>query len=112
MSLNTYLVLHISSIFVLLGYTFYAFAAPAETRKRVLMITGVAALLILVTGCGMLHRLKLGFPHWAMVKLVCWFGLSGMVSFAYRKRAQADLFMIIAFVLAITAAAMVIVRPF
>ena len=57
MSLNTYLVLHLSSIFVLLGYTFYAFAAPAETRKRVLMITGVATVLILVTGVGMLHRL-------------------------------------------------------
>ena len=112
MSLNTYLVLHISSIFVLLGYTFYAFAAPAETRKRVLMITGVAALLILVTGFGMLHRLQLGFPHWAMVKVACWLGLSIMVSFAYRRRAQADLFMIIAFVIAITAAAMVIVRPF
>jgi hypothetical protein len=112
MSLNTYLVLHVSSIFVLLGYTFYAFAAPAETRKRVLMITGVASLLILVTGFGMLHRLQLGFPGWAIVKLVCWLGLSAMAGLAFRRRAQADLFMIIAFVLAITAAAMVIVRPF
>ncbi len=53
-TLTTYLVLHLSSIIVLLGYTFYAFAAPAETRKRVLMITGTAALLVLVTGFGML----------------------------------------------------------
>ena len=112
MSLNTYLVLHLSSICVLLGYTFYAFAAPAETRKRVLMITGVATVLILVTGVGMLHRLHLGFPGWAAVKLVCWLGLSAMVGFAYRRRAQADLFMIIAFALAITAVAMVFVRPF
>ena len=49
-TLNTYLVLHLSSIIVLLGYTFYAFAAPAETRIRVLMITGTAAILIAVTG--------------------------------------------------------------
>ena len=112
MSLNTYLVLHLSSIIVLLGYTFYAFAAPSETRKRVMMITGVATLLVLVSGFGMLHRLQLGFPGWAIVKLVCWLGLSAMGGFAYRRRAQADLFMLITFALAITAVAMVYVRPF
>ncbi len=112
LSLNTYHVLHLSSILVLLGYTFYAFAAPAETRKRVLMITGVAALLILITGFGMLHRLHLGFPGWIIVKSVCWLGMSAMAGFAYRRRAQADLLMMITFALAITAVAMVFVRPF
>ena len=112
MTLTTYLVLHLSSIIVLLGYTFYAFAAPAETRGRVLMITGIAAVLILVTGIGMLHKQHLGFPAWAAVKLVCWLGLSAMAGIGYRRRAQADLFMIVAFVLAITAVAMVFVRPF
>jgi hypothetical protein len=111
-NLTTYLVIHLSSIFVLLGYTFYAFAAPAETRKRVLMITGVAALLVIVTGFGMLHRLHLGFPGWAMVKLGCLLGLASITGFAYRRRAQADAFMMVAFVLAITAVAMVYVRPF
>jgi hypothetical protein len=111
-SLNTYLVLHLSSIIVLLGYTFYAFAAPLETRKRVLMITGTAALLVLISGFGMLGRLHLGFPGWIIVKLVCWLGLASIVGIAYRQRPRADLFMIIAFVLAITAVAMVYVRPF
>ena len=32
MSLTTYLVLHLSSIIVLLGYTFYAFAAPSPDQ--------------------------------------------------------------------------------
>jgi len=112
MSLNTYLVLHLSSIIVLLGYTFYAFAAPAETRKRVLMITGIAALLIIISGFGMLQKLRLGLPGWAMVKIVCWLGLSSIAAVAYRKRALADLFMLVAFVLAITAVSMVYVRPF
>jgi hypothetical protein len=112
MTLNTYLVVHLSSIIVLLGYSFYAFAAPAETRRRVLMITGVAALLVLVSGFGMLHRLRLGFPGWAIVKLFCWLGLSAIAGIAYRRRAMADFFMIVAFVLAITAVAMVYVRPF
>jgi hypothetical protein len=60
----------------------------------------------------MLAKLHLGFPHWVAVKVACWLGLSAMVSFAYRKRASADLFMLIALVLAITAVAMVYVRPF
>jgi hypothetical protein len=111
-NLTTYLVIHLSSIIVLLGYTFYAFAAPAATRKRVLMITGVAALLALVTGFGMLQRLHLGFPGWAIVKLVCLIGLSMIAGIAYRRRALADVYMIIAFALAITAVAMVYVRPF
>jgi hypothetical protein len=112
MSITTYLILHLSSVFVLLGYTFYAFAAPAETRKRVLMITGIAALLVIVSGFAMLGRLHLGVPGWAIVKLVCLVGLASISGIAYRKRAMADLFMIVAFVLAITAVAMVYVRPF
>lgn len=112
MTLNTYLVLHVSSIIVLLGYTFYAFAAPAETRRRVLMITGIAALLVVVSGFSMLHKLHLGFPGWAMAKLVCWLGVSSIAGIAYRKRAMADLFMLVTLVLAITAVAMVYVRPF
>jgi hypothetical protein len=111
MSLTTYHVLHLSSIIVLVAYTFYAFAAPAETRRRVLMITGVAALLTLISGFAMLAKMHLGFPGWVIVKLVCWLGLASMVSFGYRRRAQADAFMIIALVLAITAVAMVFVRP-
>ena len=112
MKLTTYHVLHLSSIIVLLAYTFYAFAAPAETRKRVVMITGVAALLTFISGFAMLGKLHLGFPGWVAVKLVCWLGLSVMVSFAYRRRAQADAFMLVSLVLAITAGAMVFVRPF
>src|SRR5580704_15063575 len=111
-TLNTYLVLHLSSIIVLLGYTFYAFAAPIETRKRVLMITGTAALLVLISGFGMLERLHLGFPGWIVVNLVCWLGLAAIADIAYRRRQLADLIMIIAFVLAITAVTMVYVRPF
>lgn len=112
MSLTTLLVVHLSSIIVLLGYTFYAFAAPAETRKRVLMITGIATLVVLFTGGAMLGKARLGFPGWAVVKLVCLIGLGCMAGVAYRKRAQADFFMLLALVLAITAVAMVYVRPF
>ena len=60
----------------------------------------------------MLGKMHLGFPGWAIVKLVCAVGLGCMGSFAYRRRAQADAFMMVTFVLAIIAVAMVYVRPF
>lgn len=107
-----YSILHVSSLIVLLGYTFYAFAAPAETRKKVLMITGVMSLLMLVSGIGLLHKLQLGFPGWAIVKLVCWLGVSAVAGIAFKRRAQADVIMVVAFVLAIVAVTMVYLKPF
>jgi hypothetical protein len=112
MSQTALLITHLSAVFVLLGYTFYAFAAPLETRRRVMMITGTAILVVLLTGGAMLGKLHLGFPHWAIVKLVCLLGLGSMASFAYRRRAQADAFMLLTLVLAIIAVVMVYVRPF
>jgi len=111
-NMTTYLVIHLSAVIVLLGYTFYAFAAPAETRKRVLTVTGIAALVVIVTGFGMLHRLRLGTPGWALVKFACLIGLAAIAGIAYRRRAQADAYMLIALALAITAVVMVYVRPF
>jgi hypothetical protein len=111
-NMTTYLVIHLSAIIVLLGYTFYAFAAPQETRRRVLAITGIAALVVIVTGFGMLHRLRLGTPAWALVKFGCLLGLAAISGIAYRRRAQADAFMLIALALAVTAVVMVYVRPF
>lgn len=107
-----YHILHVSSLLVLFGYTFYAFAAPAETKKRVMMIAGIASLVMLVSGFGLLAKLHLGFPGWVIVKLVCWLGISALGGMAYRKRDKAGLFMLLALVLAITAVAMVYVKPF
>jgi len=112
MDITTYHILHVSSIVVLLAYSFYAFAAPVETRRRVLTITGIAALLVLVTGFGLLHKLGLGMPGWAIVKLVCWLGLSAVAGIAYRRRRQADLFMVLSLVLAIAAISMAYLKPF
>ncbi|HZZ19531.1 MAG TPA: hypothetical protein VFE25_09185 [Opitutaceae bacterium] len=112
MSLTALLIIHLSAVFVLLGYTFYAFGAPIETKRRVMMITGTALLVVLLTGGAMLGKAHMGFPGWAIVKLVCLLGLGTMASFAYRRRAQADAFMLLTLALAIIAVVMVLVRPF
>ena len=112
MSQTALIIIHLSSIFVLLGYTFYAFGAPLETKRRVMMITGTATLVALLTGGAMLGRLHLGFPGWAIVKLCCLVGLGCIGSFAYRRKSQADVFMLVTLALAILAVVMVYTRPF
>jgi len=71
---------------VLTAFTFQAFAAPRpEARKTTLLVTGLASLVMLVAGFGLLAKLSLGFPGWVVLKLVAWLGLSALAGLAYRK---------------------------
>ncbi|MEJ6601206.1 MAG: hypothetical protein ACKVI3_17285 [Verrucomicrobiia bacterium] len=107
MSPTFYQILHLLALIVVTGGVFYAFAGAPETRKKVLMITGIASILQLVSGVGLLHKLGHGFPPWAIVKLVCWLALSALAGIGYRKRDKAGLFMTI--IVAIIAVALVAV---
>ncbi|MEX2045427.1 MAG: hypothetical protein WD941_08755 [Opitutus sp.] len=107
-----YQILHIASLLVLIGYTFYAFAAPADTRKQVMIITGIASLLALVAGFALQAKLVGSFPGWLIVKIVCWLGLSAIAGFGYRRRGAAGTLAAIAIVLALLAVIMVYTRPF
>ena len=86
MSLSFYRILHVFSLLALTGLTFYAFAGPAETRKRTLMMSGIFSLLMLISGFGMLAKLHLGMPPWILIKLVAWLGLSALGGIGYRMR--------------------------
>ena len=112
MSLSIFYILHVASVLALTGFTFYAFAAPAETRKRVMMLSGISSLLVLVAGFGLLGKLHLGFPGWVIVKLVCWFALSGLAGVGYRRRGSIGTLMLIALALVIIALVMVYTKPF
>jgi hypothetical protein len=108
MSPTFYYILHLISLFVLAGYTFYAFGAPPETKKRVMMITGIAAILALVAGFGL--KAKLGYnlsEPWLLVKIVCWVGLSALAGLGYRKRSAAGALGVIAAALILVALVMV-----
>ncbi|MBW8780539.1 MAG: hypothetical protein JF599_01440 [Verrucomicrobia bacterium] len=112
MSPTFYSILHVSSLLALFGGTFFAFAGAPETRRRTLIFTGVASLLMLVSGVGLLHKLGYGFPGWAMVKLVCWLGLSSLAGIGYRRRGCPCALKLIALVLGVTAVVMVYTKPF
>ena len=110
---NLLLILHISAALMLVGYTFLAFAAALETRKAVLSVTGVAALVVIATGIRMWQGLY-GFAPlgWIIVKIVCLLGIASLTGMAYRRRSQACLLMAVILVLAIIAVAMVYAKPF
>jgi hypothetical protein len=112
MSPAFYHVLHVFSVLVLTGYTFYAFSAPPETRKRVMMITGIASLLVLVGGFGLQAKLAVGWPGWFVVKLICWLGLSALAGIGYRRRDAAGTLAVIALALTFVAVVLVYTRPF
>ena len=112
MSPTFYYIIHVFSVLALTGYTFYAFAAPAETRKRVMMFTGIASLLALAGGFGLQAKLGYGFPGWLIVKLVCWLGLSALAGFGYRRRGAAGTLAVAALAFALVALVMVYTKPF
>jgi hypothetical protein len=85
MKVHIYQILHVVSMILLVAYIFQAFANPdPKTRKRTMMLTGILALTMLIGGFGLLTVMKIGFPLWIIIKLVCWFGLASIGGMAYR----------------------------
>jgi hypothetical protein len=113
MSPLTYQLLHVISVFLLVGLTFQACAAPhPERRKKIMMGSGILGLVALVAGFGLSARLGYGFPVWMMIKTACWLGISAIAGIAFRKPESAGKLGLLASVLVIVAIAMVYVKPF
>lgn len=85
MKVQIYQILHVVSLILLAAFVFQAFANPdPKTRKRTMIITGILSLTMLIGGFGLLAVMKLGFPTWIIIKLICWFGLASISGMAYR----------------------------
>jgi hypothetical protein len=106
-------IVHVVAVLLLTGFTFLAFAAPPESRKPILMISGITTLVVLASGIRMWQG-QFGFSYhgWIIVKLVCWLALSALGGLAYRRRNLAPLLMVVATVLLALAVAMVYAKPF
>src|SRR4051812_18674621 len=67
----TYKIIHLIGISVLaLGVG--GMMAGGEKRKTFAILQGVGLLVMLVSGFGLVAKLGLGFPHFAIVKTVLW----------------------------------------
>ena len=83
MSFQFYQVIHLFSAIMLAGIAFAALANPLPERRRsILMVSGIAALLTLVSGFGLLGIGRFGFPDWIFVKVVAWVVLAAIAGIA------------------------------
>lgn len=110
--LNALRILHVFSAISLIASVFYACAAAPETRKRLLMWSGIVSLLVALTGIRMWQGMYQFQGVRPVVKIVCWLGLSALGGFAYRKREKAGQWILLALAFTAIALVMVYVRPF
>ncbi len=87
-------------------------AAARQTRRVVAASHGIAMLMILVGGFGMLARLDVGFPNWIIGKLVIWLALGAMLGFANKLVGSARSLWFAVPVLAFIAAWLAYTKPF
>lgn len=113
MSYQTYLIIHIFAAFLMAGTTYGALAAPLPERRRQTMIrSGIVALLVVVSGFGLLGLGGHGFPGWVFVKIACWLVLAMLTGLAYRLPGQADVLRIVTGLAVLVAIVMVVLKPF
>lgn len=109
-----YYILHVFALLVLTAHTFMALANPApENRKRTMMITGVASLLMFISGFALWGKVHgMAMYGWIFVKLACWLGFSALAGFAYRKAHLRGALSFIGLTLVLVALVMVYLKPF
>ena len=114
MKLQIYQLLHVFSVLLLTGLTFFAFASPRPEQKRLMLImTGILSLVILVSAFGMISVVYgNNFMGWMIVKIGCWLGLSALGGIVYRHPDKAPVFVGLATLLILVAVFMVYFKPF
>lgn len=80
---NTYKIIHLVGISIL-GLGVGGMMAGGANRKPFAICQGIGLLVMLVSGVGMLHKLNLGYPPFAIVKIVLWLVI-GMLPLIFRK---------------------------
>ena len=111
MKVQIYQILHVVSMILLTAFVFQAFANPdPKTRKRTMMLTGILSLTMLIGGFGLVSVMKIGFPAWIIIKLVCWLGLASIGGMAYRMPKKVPMLTAVTIVLIVVSVASVYMR--
>jgi hypothetical protein len=110
---NALHIIHIAAALMLVGYTFLAFAADPSRRKKVLMWSGIAAVIVLLSGIRMWQaQFAFVMAGWIWVKVICWAAISALSGIGFRRRAQAGVLAFITILIVTLAVAMAYTKPF
>ena len=113
MGIQLYLVGHLFTAMLLVGVVYGALAAPdPDTRRRTMMYSGILALVVVVTGFGLLSRGGFAFQGWVFVKIGCWLGLAALPGLAFRRPAQVHLLRLLTVGAVFLAVGMAVLKPF
>jgi len=116
---DAYRLIHLIGIFsavaaLSLAAVAYRLEAAAAYRKGVAMVHGGGLLLALIGGFGMLGRMGYGFPipGWAVLKIVLWVAVGGVLVVAKRRLIPVGSFVALVVALAAIGAAIALYKPF
>lgn len=113
MNLLTYTLVHVLCVVFLTAFTFQALAAPVEeNRRRLVMTTGVLALVLFVAGFGALAKGEFENMGWVVVKVLCALVLAGLAPMAFKRPEAAGRLVAVAVVVVSVALCMVYLKPF
>ncbi|HEY2572649.1 MAG TPA: hypothetical protein VGH65_01230 [Verrucomicrobiaceae bacterium] len=116
MSLPFYHIIHLVSVMMLFVGTGLGLAAVdhVSPRKCGAILRGIALLLLLVTGFGMLAKLGImkSIPLWAWIKVAIWLIAAVLPVFVKRKMISGTIAVFIALALGAVAAWLGYLKPF
>ena len=99
MNYTTYKIIHLTGI-AALSLGLGGMIAGGNNRKIFSILQGIGLLVMLVSGFGLLAKLHLGFPHFAIAKTVIWLVIGGMPVILRKLRVPTFVSIIISLTLA------------
>ena len=110
MTREFYLIIHLTGI-SLLALGVGGMMAGGEKRKTFAMLQGIGLLVMLVSGFGLLAKLGLGYPHFAIVKTVLWLVIGALPVIFRKLKTPLPVAILISLILVGTMAYLGVMKP-
>jgi hypothetical protein len=113
MSPTFYSILHVSTVILLTGFTFYVVGrAPTGSKKPWMILTGILSLVTLVAAVGLWHKVyQMAQLPWIWVKLFLWLWLSALAGLAWRQPERRGLWLGMLSAIVLVAVLLVYLKP-
>ena len=113
MSPTFYQVLHVATVILLTGFTFFIVGrAPTGSKKPWMILTGVLSLVTFVAAFGLWHKVyQMAMLPWIWIKLFLWLWLSALGGLAWRQPQRRGLWLAMLCVIVLLAVLLVYLKP-